>query len=401
MTGFLIGAAVAVVLVLALLARPFFRKTEAGQSSQRQLNTAILRDQLAKLEQDLAEGTLGKEDHAQARAELQRRVLEDTHEEDAVSTLRAPRKTMAAVGLLVPVVAAALYLAIGNPASMTEGGAHQQMANAQDLERMVDTLAAKLEKEPDNPKGWAMLARSYKVIGRTAEAEKAFERAGSFIDDDAQMLASYADVVASNNGGTLVGKPTELIQKALKADPDNPMALWLSGTADLEVRNYSQALRTWERLATMLPPDSEDARMLQGAIDDVRAKSGLPAKAPAAALAAASGGNVSGTVELDPALKDKAGPDDTVMVIARLPGSRMPLAAVRLRAAQLPVKFMLDDSQSMNPQSPISAAAEVEVEARISKTGLAKPESGDLISAPQTVKMGARGIALRVAQVRP
>ncbi len=401
MTGFLIGAAVAVVLVLALLARPFFRKTEAGQSSQRQLNTAILRDQLAKLEQDLAEGTLGKEDHAQARAELQRRVLEDTHEEDAVSTLRAPRKTMAAVGLLVPVVAAALYLAIGNPASMTEGGAHQQMANAQDLERMVDTLAAKLEKEPDNPKGWAMLARSYKVIGRTAEAEKAFERAGSFIDDDAQMLASYADVVASNNGGTLVGKPTELIQKALKADPDNPMALWLSGTADLEVRNYSQALRTWERLATMLPPDSEDARMLQGAIDDVRAKSGLPAKAPAAALAAASGGNVSGTVELDPALKDKAGPDDTVMVIARLPGSRMPLAAVRLRAAQLPVKFMLDDSQSMNPQSPISAAAEVEVEARISKTGLAKPESGDLISAPQTVKMGARGVALRVAQVRP
>ncbi len=141
--------------------------------------------------------------------------------------------------------------------------------------------------------------------------------------------------------------------------------------------------------------------MLQGAIDDVRAKSGLPAKAPAAALAAASGGNVSGTVELDPALKDKAGPDDTVMVIARLPGSRMPLAAVRLRAAQLPVKFMLDDSQSMNPQSPISAAAEVEVEARISKTGLAKPESGDLISAPQTVKMGARGVALRVAQVRP
>lgn len=401
MTGFLIGAAVAVVLVLALLARPFFRKTAAGQSSQRQLNAAILRDQLAKLEQDLAEGTLGKEDHAQARAELQRRVLEDTREEDAVSTLRAPRRTMVAVGLLVPVVAVALYLAIGNPASMTQGGAHQQMANAQDLERMVETLAAKLEKEPDNPKGWAMLARSYKVIGRTAEAEKAFERAGSFIDDDAQMLAAYADVVASNNGGTLVGKPAALIQKALKADPDNPMALWLSGTADLEARNYSQALRTWERLAAMLPPDSDDARMLQGAIDDVRAKSGLPAKAPAAALAAASGGNVSGTVELDPALKGKAGPDDTVMVIARLPGSRMPLAAVRLRAAQLPVKFTLDDSQSMNPQSPISAAAEVEVEARISKSGLAKPESGDLISAVQTVKMGTRGIALRVAQVRP
>jgi cytochrome c-type biogenesis protein CcmH len=106
-------------------------------------------------------------------------------------------------------------------------------------------------------------------------------------------------------------------------------------------------------------------------------------------------------VELDPALKGKAGPNDTVMVVARLPGSRMPLAAVRLRASDLPVKFVLDDSLSMNPQSPISAAAEVEVEARISKSGLAKAEPGDLISAPQTVKVGARGVALRVAQVRP
>jgi cytochrome c-type biogenesis protein CcmH len=404
MTGFLIGATVIVALVLLLLLRPFLRKSAAGgQLSQRQLNAAILREQLAKLEQDLAEGTLSKEDHAQARAELQRRVLEDMREEDAVSTLRAPKRTMVAVGLIVPIAATALYLLIGNPASLTETSAHQQAANPQELERMVVALAQKLEKEPNNPQGWAMLARSYKVMGRTVEAEKAFERAGSFIDDDAQMLASYADVVATNAGGSLAGKPTMLIQKALKADPENAMALWLSGTADLEAKNYAQALRTWERLAAMLQPGSDDARMLQGAIDDVRAKSGLAPKAPAVAVAVAPGpgGSVSGTVELDPALKGKAGPDDTVMVIARLPGTRMPLAAVRLRASELPVKFVLDDSQSMNPQSPISAAAEVEVEARISKSGMAKPEPGDLISVAQTVKLGTRDIALRVAQVRP
>jgi cytochrome c-type biogenesis protein CcmH len=407
MTGFLIGAAVVVVLVLVLLLRPFFlRKSSGGQLSQRQFNAAILRDQLAKLDQDVADGTLSEADHAQARAELQRRALEDTREQDAVNTLRAPRKTMAAVGVLVPVAAVALYMLIGNPGSIGQEGAnpHQQMANPQDLEKMVLALAQKLEKEPDNAKGWAMLARSYKVIGRNLEAEKAFERAGAIIDDDAQMLAAYADVVATNNGGTLIGKPAMLIQKALKADPNNPMALWLSGTADLEAKNYKAALRTWEKLASMLPAGSDDARMLQGAIDDARARAGLPPAAPAPALAlgaAAGAANISGTVELDPALKGKAGPDDTVMVIARLPGSRMPIAAARLRAAQLPVKFVLDDSLSMNPQSPISAAKEVEVEARISKTGLAKAEPGDLISAPQTVKIGASGIALRVASVRP
>lgn len=400
MTGFLIAAAVIVALVLVLLMRPFFRRIGPGPTSHQDLNSAIYREQLAKLEQDLAEGTLGKDDYAQARAELQRRLLEESQGEDAAVTLNPPRKTMIGVGLAVPLVAGAFYLLIGSPASMTGGGA-QQMAGNQDLERMVAVLAEKLEKEPNNPKGWAMLARSYKVMGRTAEAEKAFERAGSFIDDDAPMLAAYADTVASNNGGQLAGKPAMLIQKALKADPENAMALWLSGTADLEAKNYAQALRTWERLAALLPPGSEDVRMLQGAIDDVRARTGLPAKAPTVTVAAAAGGNVSGTVELDPSLKGKAGPDDTVMVIARLPGTRMPLAAVRLRAAQLPVKFTLDDSLSMNPQSPISAAAEVEVEARISKSGLAKPESGDLISAVQTVKVGARGVSLRVAQVRP
>lgn len=400
MNGFVVASAVTVALVLVLLMRPYFRKIGPGATSRRELNSAIYRDQLAKLEQDLAEGTLGKEDYAQARAELQRRLLEESEDADSAVKLNPPRKTMVGIGIALPLVAGAFYLMIGSPASMSPSGTHE-MADPKELERMVVALAQKLEKEPDNPKGWAMLARSYKVMGRNAEAEKAFERAGSFIDDDAGMLAAYADVVATNAGGSLAGKPTMLIQKALKADPDHPMALWLSGTADLEAKKYGQALQTWERLAAMLPPGSEDARMLEGAINDVRARSGLAARAPSTAVAAVGGGNVSGTVELDPALKGKAGPDDTVMVVARLPGTRMPLAAVRLRASDLPVKFVLDDSQSMNPQSPLSAATEVEVEARISKSGMAKAEAGDLISAAQTVKVGTRGIALRVAQVRP
>jgi cytochrome c-type biogenesis protein CcmH len=406
MNGFLVAAAVTVLVVLVLLMRPFFRRMAPGATSRKELNSAIYREQFAKLEQDLAEGMIAKDDYAQARAELQRRLLEEVQVEEAAVTVNPPRKTMIGIGLAVPLIAGALYLLIGNPASLSPTASHQS-ADTQELERMVTLLAQKLEKEPNNPQGWAMLARSYKVMGRNAEAEKAFERAGAFIDGDAQALANYADVVASNAGGSLAGKPTMLIQKALKADPDNPMALWLSGTADLQAGNYRQALQSWERLAAMLPPGSEDAQMIQGAIDDVRAKSGIvakmsPAPAPATkAAAAGSGGKVSGTVELDPALKGKAGPDDVLMVIARLPGTRMPLAAVRLRASELPVKFTLDDSLSMNPQSPLSAAGEVEVEARISKTGMAKPEPGDLLSAAKTVKVGSSGVALRVAQVRP
>jgi cytochrome c-type biogenesis protein CcmH len=283
-----------------------------------------------------------------------------------------------------------------DPLAMQAAAAgHGQITSPEQLEQMVAALARKLEQEPGNLKGWAMLARSYKAMGRPVEAQKAFERAGSFIDDDPDMLAAYADVAASN-AGTLAGTPTQLIDKALGVDPNHPMSLWLKGTADFEQKKYRQAIATWERLVAMLQPGSDDARMLEGAINDARAKAGLPASAVAAAPA---GANVKGTVELDPALKAKASPDDVVMVIARRPGTRMPLAVLRKRAAELPLQFTLDDSLSMDPNSRLSSVREIEVEARISKSGLAKQEPGDLLSQAQTVKLGADGVSLRVAKV--
>jgi len=408
MTGFLVAAAVAVALVLLLLLRPFVWSAPASRMSQRQMNAAVYRDQLAKLDQDLAEGALNTEDHARSRDELQRRALEDLREDDAAPTLRAPKRTMIAVGLLVPLAAIVLYAFLGNVDALTGGGAQQKVTQA-DVERMVAALAAKLEQNPTDYKGWVMLARSYKVMGRTAEAEKAFDRAGPLVDTDPELLADYADVVVTNNNGNFVGKPQQLIDKALKLDPNAPMALWLAGTAAFSRGNKDEAIRHWEHLATLLPPGSEDARNLQAALAEVRSKPQLNAQAaapqstaPAPDVAAANAAaSVTGTVELDAALKGKASAKDTIMVIARAPGMRMPLAVLRVPATQLPLKFTLDDSLSMSPQARLSGASEVEVEARISKSGQALPEPGDLFSSVQTVKVGAKDVTLRVAQVRP
>jgi cytochrome c-type biogenesis protein CcmH len=408
MTGFLIAATVAVALVMLLLLRPFVWSRPASRMSQRQMNAAVYRDQLAKLDQDLAEGALNTEDHARSRDELQRRALEDLREDDAVPTLRAPKRTMLAVGLLVPLAAIALYAVLGNVDALTGGGAEQKVTQA-DVERMVATLAAKLEQNPTDYKGWVMLARSYKVMGRTAEAEKAFDRALPMVDADPQLLADYADVVVTNANGNFAGKPQQLIDKALKLDPNAPMALWLAGTAAFSRGNKDEAIGHWEHLATLLPVDSEDGRNLQAALAEVRGKAPLnaqavaaqPAPAAAPVVAAANGtASVTGTVELDAALKGKASAKDTIMVIARAPGMRMPLAVLRVPATQLPLKFTLDDSLSMSPQAKLSGASEVEVEARISKSGQAMPEPGDLFSSVQTVKVGAKDVTLRVAQVR-
>jgi cytochrome c-type biogenesis protein CcmH len=410
MTGFLVAAAVALALVLLLLLRPFLWSRPASRMSQRQMNAAVYRDQLAKLDQDLAEGAVSAEDHARSRDELQRRALEDLREDDATPTLRAPKRTMIAVGLTVPLAAIVLYAFLGNIDALTGGGAAGEPKVTQaDVERMVAGLAAKLEANPTDYKGWVMLARSYKVMGKSAEAEKAFDRATPLVDTDPQLLADYADVVVTNNNGNFAGKPQALIDKALKLDANAPMALWLGGTAAFSRGNKDEAIRLWERLAKVIPADSEDGRNLQAALDEVRGKTPLGAQAAMAQTAAAatpvataanSGASVTGTVELDAALKGKAGAKDTIMVIARAPGMRMPLAVLRVPASQLPLKFTLDDSLSMSPQAKLSGASEVEVEARISKSGQAIPEAGDLFSSVQTVKVGAKDVTLRVAQVR-
>jgi cytochrome c-type biogenesis protein CcmH len=415
MTGFWVVSALALVLVLALLFRPFLLKASGSSISRRQLNTAIFRDQLARLEKDRVDNMIEQADYEQARAELQRRVIDDTNEADDSATLRAPRKTMLAIGLVLPIAAIGLYALLGSPATLEPNGP-QHAATAQDMDRLVVGLAQKLEKEPENLQGWAMLARSYKMLGRNVEAEQAFVRAGAFLDNDAQLLAIYADLAATNANGEFAGKPTQLIEKALRVDPQNAMALWLAGTAAFRRGQFDSAIRIWESLTQQVEPDSDDSRMLQESINAAYAALGKPApKVAAKALPvqkpeASAGGtkgkagaasSVSGQVDLDAALKAKAAPGDTVMVIARVPGTRMPVAVLRARASELPLKFTLDDSLSMSPQARISAASEVEVEARISKSGMAQAEPGDLMSSVQTVKVGTNGIKLQVSKVRP
>ena len=308
-----------------------------------------------------------------------------------------PRMTLAGVVLVVPVAAAALYGVLGNANALNPNAA-AQAADPQ-IEKMVAALAAKLEKNPGDKKGWVMLARSYKVMGHPIDAEKAYDKAGDLIDGDAQELANYADVVATNANGHFNDKATGLIEKALKADPNNAMALWLAGTAVYEGGDKARAVQIWQKLLAMLPPDSDDARDLRGAI--VQAGGTVPAAAPASPVAAANANpnaSVSGMVELDPKLK--AAPGDVVMVIARLPGQRMPLAVMRVPATSFPLAFTLDDSLAMSPQARISSATEVEVEARVSKSGQAIPQAGDMLSPVQTVKVGAKGVNLKVANVR-
>lgn len=404
MITFYIAAIVLVLLVLAALFRPFFWKTTVHHASRQQLNAAIYKEEIAKLEKERSEGLIDGATYEISHAEMRQRLFQDTSEDDGVAVLGSPKKTIIALTIFIPVIAAAMYFWLGSAQQIADGGAKQQVAQ-QDVEKMVAGLAAKMEQDPSNLKGWAMLARSYKVMGRPKDAEKAYDRAGSYLDTDPQLLADYADVSASNANGSFEGKPQAIINRALKADPNNMMALWLAGTADYNRGDYKGAVQVWGRLAKLLPADSEDMKMIQGSIMEARGKANLPPEPSVSQatspVAAVSSKNINGTVEINPDLKSRIKPDYIVMVIARAPGARMPVAIMRGKAADLPLRFVLNDALAMTPDALISNLSEATIEVRISKSGQAKAEPGDLYSEIQTVKVGTNNLKVVVDQVRP
>jgi cytochrome c-type biogenesis protein CcmH len=396
MTSFVISALLLLVLVMVLLLRPLFFPAKESATSRRQMNAAIYREELDKLEADRLAGTVDSHSYEQTHAEMRQRLFQDTDEADDLAVLGSPKKTIIGICFFVVALSTGFYFYLGDAAQIAQKGTENRMTQ-ESVEKMVGEFAAKMDKEPDNLKGWAMLARSYRILGRNSEAANAYARAGSFVDSDPQLLADYADALAANANGNFVGKPQQLINKALAQDPNNLLALWLSGTADFNAQNYKAAVQSWQRLEKLLPVESEEARTIAASIAEARSKGGLaPASSPAI-----SNQGVSGQVELAPELKSKIKAGDFLMVIARKPGERMPVAVLKTPVTAFPMSFVLNDALAMSPNALISQMPEVSIEVRISKTGMAMPESGDLISAPQTIKVGTTNARLIIGQIRP
>lgn len=279
MTAFLIAAALVLAASLVLLSRPWWRRRGTAADTRRALNAAIYRDQLAEVEKDRASGELNEADYQEARTELQRRLLDDTAAGNApLQPAAGSKRTLIVLLVALPVAAAALYAWLGNPAGLDPMA--RRDFTAADIEAMVAGLAAKLEKEPGNHAGWVMLARSYKAMGRYAEAEHAFEMALPLVETNPQLLGAYADLLAMKSNGDLSGRPEELIAKALALDPDDLQNLWLAGTAAFHKGDFATAVKHWQRALAQVPPESDDARMLTAIIAEANEKRGSPATKP-------------------------------------------------------------------------------------------------------------------------
>ncbi len=298
-------------------------------------------------------------------------------------------------------------------AQAAAGGAEHPMDQAQ-IEALTQRLAERLKAQPDDAEGWSMLGRSYAVLGRYGDAAAAFRKLIELRPNDAQAYADAADAVGMANGRKLEGEPEQLIAKALKIDPDNPKALGLAGTVAFDKGDHALAAKHWERALKQLEPGSPMAQQLTDAVNEARQRVGLPplpavaaAAAPDAgaapqAPAAAGGAQVQARITLAPALASKVSPDDVVFIFARSAeggGMKPPLAIQRRQVKDLPLDLTLDDSMAMSPAMSLSTQKQVIIGARISKSGSALPEPGDLQGLSPTVDVGAKGVKVEIADV--
>lgn len=264
MTGFMVGVAVLILGTLLLLLPPLMRGGQSAGGQRREaLNLAVLRHQSRELEAEHAAGLLGAEEYAQARAELERRVAEEVRPDAAQATASPSRWTGIMVGTLLPLLAAALYLGLGSPASLVPEQADSHgdpKAMSQQVEAMVEGLAQRLQQNPDNAEGWRMLARSYNVLGRYPDAAQAYARLVKLKPDDSAALADYADTLAMAQGQSLQGEPERLVERALAIDPANLKALSLAGSAAFERGDFVEAERRWRKMLPLVEPDSEIGR---------------------------------------------------------------------------------------------------------------------------------------------
>ena len=404
-SGFAIIAAALLVVVLVIILRPLLRSEKStaedealASSDQREANLEIYREQLADLERDRADGSLAEVDFLAARGELQRRLLDEVQPDSGVRLKRGGRGAAYVLLLALPLLSVAGYLILGRPQALDPASTQPRM-NEQQIDSMLVQLEQKLKAKPDDHKGWVMLARSYKVLGRFAEAAQAYSHGGPLLEGDSTLLADYAEVLAQANR-KFDGKPMELIAAALKIDPAEPQALFLAGAAASERRDFAAVVDYWGRLLPQLEAGSEEAKSLGEAVDKARAI--VEGKVGTAEPTAQAPETVSGEVALSGKVAAQAKPDDLLFVFARPDeGSRMPLAVVRAKVADLPLQFSFDDSMALSGGQKISDLGTISIEARVAKAGKAQSSSGDLFGIVKGVKPGTRDVKVVIDQVQP
>jgi cytochrome c-type biogenesis protein CcmH len=384
---FLLIAGVMILIAFLIVLPPLWRKQPVAAADQDQRNIAIAKQRLAELKEQLQAGALTQALYDEQRAELEQALSDDLDIQTQAKISQSSGRWMASVLVLaIPLAAGSLYWTLGDYSSLNQTGQTAATPEMEQMEKMVAGLAERLQKQPDDAQGWTMLGRSYKYLQQNDKAVVAFEHAYKLIGDQPEIMLLYADALAFVNDQQLAGKPAELVFKTLAIEPDNVTGLWLGGMAKAQAGEFVPAMDLWKKLEALLPQGSE----AQQEIQDLMAKlaTQIPEKAIQSEANTAQTANIDVQVSLAPELQKSAAPNDTVFIYAQaLSGPKMPLAIVRKQVSELPLTVNLTDAMAMTPTMKLSNFEQVKLLARVSKSGDAMQQPGDLIGVIERVSL--------------
>ncbi|MCQ8104694.1 c-type cytochrome biogenesis protein CcmI [Methylomonas sp. SURF-2] len=364
-----------ILIALAMLVPALLTKQLPVDDGHQQRNIKIARQRLTELKQQLQEGALTQTQFDEQYAELQLILSDDI--ESAVHTPASKsrgRWVIPLLALLLPCLSLFIYLMLGdaNALNKIELQANQTKA-AENVAQMIAKLEQRLQQQPEDIEGWKMLGRSYSYLQQYQQAAEVYAKLYASQPQDSDVQLQYANSLAMSRGGRMSGEPEQLIDLVLQKHPDDDNALWLAGVARAERGEYRQAKQYWEKLAGLLPAGSESlpqVRQMLAALDAELAKQAGAVPAIEIPL----------RVELDPALKNLPAADSTVFIYAQaLTGPKMPLAIARKQLADLPLELVLNDSMAMQADTHLGNYQQLRIVARVSQSGQAATQPGDLI----------------------
>jgi len=380
---FLLLVGVLIVIAFLFILPPLWRKQSDLNVDLDQRNVKIAQHRLAELKENLRSGGLNQTQYDEQLADLEQALSDDLDIQSKVNLVSKQSHWIIYVLVIVmPLLAGTLYWSLGNFQAVShsaEMAIDPDVIKVAQINKMVNGLAEKLKNNPDDAQGWLMFGRSYNVLEQHALALDAFANAYRLLGDQTEILLLYADALGYVNDRNLTGKPSELISKALALEPENMKALWLAGMAKAQQGDADTAMKLWKKLEALLPPGSEYQQEIQSLLAQLKSETATVATQPET-VATTSSVSITVQVSLAPELIESAAATDTVFVYAQaLSGPKMPLAIARKQVSDLPITVSLNDTMAMMPTMKLSNFSEVKLLARVSKSGNAMAQAGDLI----------------------
>jgi cytochrome c-type biogenesis protein CcmH len=382
---FWIVVAVLLLVGLVCVILPVLRAPTDVQSTDRlQQNINIARDKKSALDEQLSDTSLSQAEYDNALVELQTSLALDLENSESGTVNQQGKWLVWVLLFALPLASIGLYLKVGEY-QVIENLALAAIAQPNNqtpeidmtLDQMVEIVKERLQKNPDDARGWFVLGKTMMEKGDFDEAVTAFQRTLDLVgDQESSVLFSLADALSMQNDGLMVGEPEAIIQQGLKISPQDPTGLWLAGLAAEQRQDYKTSFDYMTILLPLIANNAESTTEVNRFIALLQERDATLVVSTKASIQSRS---VKVSVSLIDQFKTQVSFDNAVFIYAKAAsGPPMPLAVKRLTVKDLPVTVELSDADAMIPSMMLSSFEDIIIGARVSKSGNPMAQPGDL-----------------------